>query len=101
METKGNDSLFATLERNEIKALYPGLEHIVEMFLDNNIPFSKEGDVDLLDSNDLVIATAGMLLRDKMIAIDPVDSESASVFKAAGYRIIDSREFDINMINQL
>ena len=100
MDTKKNDILYVALKRNDVKALYPGLEHIVDMLLDNNIPFSMEGDVDLLDTNELVIATAGMILRDYKIAIDPVDNDSAAVFKAAGYRIVDSASFNIKMIKQ-
>lgn len=91
-------SLFAALERKDVKALYPGLENVVDTLLDNNIPFSMEGDVDLLDPNDLVIASAGMILREKMIAIDPIDSESKSVFEAAGYKTISSKDFNINML---
>ena len=98
MDCNESDNLLDALERNDIKALYPGLEHIVDMLLDNNIPFSKDGDVDLLDSNELVIATAGMILRNYRIAIDPVDKESVSVFKAAGYKIVESANFDISMI---
>ena len=92
------ESLYDIIERNEIKALYPGLEHIVDLLLDNNIHFSTDGDVDLLDSNDLVIATAGMILRDYRIAIDPIDQDSVSVFRAAGYRVIESSQFNISMI---
>lgn len=99
LNSNSESNLFSTLERNEIKALYPGLEQIVDMLVDNNIPFSKEGDVDLLDSNDMVIASAGMLLRDYKIAIDPVDIDSANMFKAAGYRVVDSTKFDITMIS--
>lgn len=86
------------INRDEVKLMYPGLESIVDILLDNKIPFSMEGDVDLLDHNDIVIASAGMLLREKMIAIDPIDPESVSVFKAAGYRIVDSESFNISMI---
>lgn len=86
------------LNRNEIKTYYPGLERIVDLLIDNNIPFNTEGDVDLLDRNDLVIATAGMILRDQLIAIDPEDDYSSSIFKKAGYRVISSDEFDISMV---
>lgn len=86
------------VNRDEIKLFYPGLDHVVDMLLDNNIPFSMEGDVDLLDHNDLVIASAGMLLREQKIAIDPVDEESVTVFKATGYNIVESKNFDISMI---
>ena len=91
-------SIFETIKRNDIKALYPGLEHIVDMLIDNNITFSMEGDVDLLDANEIVIASACMILRKYKIAIDPLDEESASVFKAAGYKTVSSKEFNLNMI---
>lgn len=40
-------SLIEAMKRNEAKALYPGLESIVDLLLDNGIPFSMDGDVDL------------------------------------------------------
>lgn len=86
------------MKRNEAKALYPGLESIVNLLLDNGIPFSMDGDVDLLDHNDVVIATAGMLLRDSKIAIDPVDEDSTVKFMAAGYTVVDSASFTLSMI---
>lgn len=89
------------INRNEIKSFYPGLESIIDVLLDNNIQFSFEGDVDLIDYNGIVLATAGILLEKQKIAIDPVDHESKLVFERAGYRIIDSKEFDINMIIQI
>ena len=58
------------LANNDIKALYPGMENIIDELINNNIPFSHEGDVDLLDRDGVVIATAGLLLNDYMIAID-------------------------------
>ena len=78
--------------------LYPGLEDIVDILIDNDVQFSFDGDVDLLDHNGIVIATAGIILEKQKIAIDPIDIESKLVFERAGYKIIDSREFDINMI---
>ncbi len=89
-------SYYSTSERETIKFFYPGLECIVDQLLDNNIQFSKEGDVDLLDHNGLVIASAGLLLKDRKVAIDPVDEASKAVFVAAGYKVIDSSAFDIN-----
>ena len=86
------------INRSDVKALYPGLENIVDLLLDNGIPFSMDGDVDLLDHNDVVIASAGMLLRDHKIAIDPVDEDSAVKFKAAGYKVVDSASFNLSMI---
>ncbi len=86
------------INRNEVKELYPGLERIVDILLDNDIQFSLDGDVDLLDHNDVVIASAGLLLRKEKIAIDPVDEDSEVKFKAAGYRIVNSSNFSLNMI---
>ena len=100
IDNKESIGLFETIRRNDIKALYPGLEHIVDMLIDNNITFSMEGDVDLLDANEIVIASACMILRNYKIAIDPLDEESVSVFKAAGYKTVSSKDFDINMIKQ-
>lgn len=70
----------------------------MDLLLDNGIPFSMDGDVDLLDHNDVVIASAGMLLRNFKIAIDPVDEDSAVKFKAAGYKVVDSESFSLTMI---
>ncbi|QVJ82179.1 ATP-binding protein [Xylanibacter ruminicola] len=88
------------LGKNDIKALYPGMEAIIDELLDNNIPFSHEGDVDLLDKDGIVIATAGMLLNDYKIAIDPVDDDSKQIFERAGYRVISSNEFSIDLLKQ-
>lgn len=93
-----SSKILETMKRNEVKALYPGLENIVDLLLDNGIPFSMDGDVDLLDHNDMVIATAGLLLRESKIAIDPVDDNSVVKFKAAGYRVVDSTSFNLSMI---
>lgn len=93
-----SSNIIESIRRNDIKALYPGLENIVDLLLDNGIPFSMDGDVDLQDHNDLVIASAGMLLRDSKIAIDPVDEDSAVKFKAAGYKVVDSASFNLSMI---
>ena len=91
----------SNIDRNEVKMLYPGLEDIVDILIDNDVQFSFDGDVDLLDHNGIVIATAGIILEKQKIAIDPIDIESKLVFERAGYKIIDSREFDINMIKQI
>lgn len=86
------------LSKNDIKALYPGMESIIELLLDNNIPFSHEGDVDLMDKDGVVIATAGMLLKEYKIAIDPVDDDSKIIFEHAGYRVISSTEFNVELL---
>lgn len=88
------------MEKNSIKALYPGLENIVDVLLEHNIPFSHDGDVELTDDNGIVIATAGLLLPDYMIAIDPIDESSRKIFENEGYKVISSKEFDISMLKQ-
>lgn len=85
-------------ERDEIKFMYPGLEDIVDQLLDNNIPFNHDGEVDLQDKDGIVLASAGMLLKEQQIAIDPTDYESEKVFERAGYKVISSQDFNINDI---
>ena len=87
------------LNKNDIKALYPGMENIIDELINNNIPFNHEGDVDLTDKDGVVIATAGLLLDQYKIAVDPVDVESRQIFEKAGYKIISSKNFSIEMLN--
>ena len=86
--------------KNDIKALYPGMESIVEQLLDNNIPFSHEGNVDLMDKDGVVIASAGMLLEEYKIAIDPVDDDSKKIFERAGYKVVSSDEFSVELVKR-
>lgn len=88
----------AEVDRDEVKMYYPGLEDIVDQLLDNNIEFGLEGDVDLTDADGIVLASAGMLIREAQIAIDPADDTSTSIFESAGYTIIYSDNFNINDI---
>jgi hypothetical protein len=97
---KDEASLKEVLSRNDVKVLYPGLEEIVDLLLDNNIPFSHEGDVDLMDKDGVVIATAGMLLKEYNIAIDPVDDDSKNIFERAGYKVISSDEFNVELLKR-
>jgi hypothetical protein len=76
------------------------LESLVDELLDNDIEVSFDGDVDLLDPNGVVIATAGLLLEQYKIAIDPVDTDSRKIFEKAGYRVISSDEFTIELLNR-
>lgn len=85
--------------RDNIKQLYPGLENIIDLLMDNQIPIDEEGNVALTDEDDVVIAEARMLFMDKKIAIDPLDKESENVFITKGFKIIRSEEFDINAFN--
>ena len=86
--------------RDNIKQLYPGLEKIVDLLMDSNIPVDEEGNVALTDKDDMVIAEAAMLLREYHIAIDPVDNESKKILERAGYRVISSHEFSIDLLKQ-
>ena len=95
-----DDKIKTNVDRNEIKLFYPGLESLVDVLLDNDIQFSFDGDVDLLDHNGVVIATAGLLLEQYKIAIDPVDDDSKQIFERAGYRVISSNEFSIDLLKQ-
>ena len=95
-----DDKIKTNVDRNEIKLFYPGLESLVDVLLDNEIQFSFDGDVDLLDHNGVVIATAGLLLEQYKIAIDPVDDDSKQIFERAGYRVISSNEFSIDLLKQ-
>ena len=97
---KDEASLKEVLSRNDVKVLYPGLEEIVDLLLDNNVPFSHEGDVDLMDKDGVVIATAGMLLKEYNVAIDPVDEDSKNIFERAGYKVISSNEFSIELLKR-
>jgi DEAD/DEAH box helicase domain-containing protein len=92
------DSPETDIDRDEIKMYYPGLEDIVDILLDNNIKFGLEGDVDLTDADGIVLASAGMLIRDALVAIDPTDDNSKAIFESAGYTIIYSDNFNINDI---
>lgn len=84
--------------KNDIKALYPGMETIIDELLNNKIPFSYDGVVDLLDRDGIVLATAGLLLENYKIAIDPIDNDSKQIFEKAGYKVISSEEFNIDLL---
>lgn len=88
------------IDRNEIKMFYPGLEYLVDELLDNDIEFSLDGDVDLLDHNGIVIASAGMLLDQYKLAINPVDDDSKNILERAGYKVISSDEFNVELLKR-
>lgn len=89
------------IDRDEVKIFYPGLESIVDLLIDNNIVFGYDGDTDLTDADGVVLASAGMLIRDKKVAIDPSDEQSKVIFETAGYKILYSNNFDINAIKNI
>ena len=89
------------IDRDEVKIFYPGLENIVDLLIDNNIVFGYDGDTDLTDADGVVLASAGMLIRDKKVAIDPSDEQSKVIFETAGYKILYSNNFDINAIKNI
>lgn len=99
IEHEKYNKLESILEKNNIKAVYPGLENIVDVLLDNGISFSQDGEADLCDKDEVVIASAGMLLKEQKIAINPVDDNSRKVFIRAGYKVISDTEFNINMVS--
>lgn len=86
------------IDRDEIKMFYPELEDIVDILIDNNIAFGYDGDTDLTDADGIVLASAGMLLRDKKVAINPSDEHSMAILETAGYKILYSQNFNINDI---
>lgn len=96
IKTKESTTRETISKRDKIKFMYPGLEDIVDQLLDNNIPFNYDGEVDLQDKDGIVLASAGMLLKQQQIAIDPTDFESEQVFKRVGYKVISSVDFNIN-----
>ena len=89
------------IDRDEVKMYYPGLEKIVDALLDNNIVFGLDGDSDLTDSDGIVLASAGMLIRESKVAIDPIDDNSTMMFESAGYTIVYSNNFNIDDIKKL
>lgn len=86
------------IDRDELKMFYPELEDIVDILIDNNIAFGYDGDTDLTDADGIVLASAGMLLRDKKVAINPSDEHSKAILETAGYKILYSQNFNINDI---
>ena len=84
--------------REEIKELYPGMEDIVDILIDNKVPFSYEGIFELTGEDNEVIASAAMIIDNPKIAIDPFDEKDKAVFEEKGYRVIKQDEFNIDLI---
>ena len=87
-----------SVNREEIKELYPGMEEIVDILLDNNVPFSHDGVFELTDEDNAVIASAGMIIDNPKIAIDPFDENDKAVFEQKGYKTISQEEFTVELI---
>lgn len=87
------------VNRDEIKELYPGMEDIVDILIDNHVPFSYDGKFELTDENNVVIASAAMIIDNPKIAIDPASDEDKNAFEENGYRVIKQEEFNVDMIN--
>lgn len=93
-----DNSVVDIVDRDEIKELYPGMEDIVDILLDNNVPFSHDGVFELTDENNAVIASAAMIIDNPKIAIDPFDDNDKTVFKDKGYKTISQEEFCVELI---
>ena len=86
------------INREEIKGYYPGMESIVDILLDNNVPFSHEGVFELTDEDNAVIASAAMIIDSPKIAIDPFDENDKAVFQEKGYMTISQEEFNVELV---
>ena len=85
-------------KHQNILLLYPGVEEIVEELLQNGIPVSEDGEVEITDEQGIVVATADLLLKEYKLAINPVDETSRRNFMKYGYKTVSSEEFDIKML---
>ena len=74
------------------------MEEIVDILLDNNVPFSHDGVFELTDEDNAVIASAGMIIDNPKIAIDPFDENDKAVFEQKGYKTISQEEFTVELI---
>ena len=74
------------------------MEDIVDILIDNNVPFSYDGIFELTDENDEVIASAAMIIDNPKIAIDPSSEDDKVTFEQKGYRVIKQEEFSIELI---
>ena len=98
LESMQEEVTTAPVNRDEIKELYPGMEDIVDMLIDNNIPFSYDGIFELTDENNDVIASAAMIIDNPKIAIDPSSDENKAIFEQKGYKVITQEEFNVELI---
>ena len=87
-----------TVNRDEIKELYPGMEEIVDLLLDHHVPFSHDGVFELTDEDNAVIASAAMIIDQPKIAIDPFSDNDKAVFAEKGYMTISQDEFSVELV---
>lgn len=95
-----DDSMEEQLDRNEIKMFYPGMEDIVDLLLDHNVPFSHDGSCELINDDNEVIACADLLIDDPLIAINPASENDKKIFEEKGYKVITREEFNIEKITK-
>ena len=93
-----DNSVEDNVDRDVIKELYPGMEDIVDILLDNNVPFSHDGVFELTDEDNAVIASAAMIIDNPKIAIDPFGDNDKTVFTDKGYKTISQEEFCVELI---
>lgn len=93
-----DNSVEDNVDRDEIKELYPGMEDIVDILLDNNVPFSHDEVFELTDEDNAVIASAAMIIDNPKIAIDPFGDNDKTVFIDKGYKTISQEEFCVELI---
>ena len=74
------------------------MEDIVDILLDNDVPFSHDGVFELTDEDNAVIASAAMIIDNPKIAIDPFDDNDKIVFTDKGYKTISQEEFCVELI---
>jgi DEAD/DEAH box helicase domain-containing protein len=72
------------------------LHEIVKQLIDNNIPFNEEGGFFI--EYEGIYAEAMFGFKNQKIVIQPLSNEDRKVFKAAGYKEINSNEFKISEI---
>lgn len=92
------DVIEKQLDPDEIKMFYPGMEDIVDILLDHNVPFSHDGMCELTDDDNEVIACADLLIDSPLIAINPVSENDKKVFEKKGYMVITKEQFNIEII---
>ena len=98
LESSQEEATAAPVNREEVKELYPGMEDIVDILIDNNIPFSYDGVFELTDENNDVIASAAMIIDNPKIAIDPSSDADKAMFEQKGYKVIKQEEFNVELI---